>query len=104
MQVALENFSQLKDTNKVVFLGDMFELGKSSKAEHQKIAELATSFNFDKVYLIGKAFSTIHVKNAYIYNSFETFLASNKNLKLEKSTILIKGSRGMALERILDLF
>lgn len=103
MQAALENFNELKGPNKVIFLGDMFELGSDSRNEHQKIADLATSFNFSKVYLIGKAFSTTHVKNAFIYDSFEDFKTSNKHLNIENNTILIKGSRGMALERILDL-
>lgn len=103
MQAALENFNELKNSSKIIFLGDMFELGKESKSEHQKIAELATSFNFYKVFLIGKAFSTTHVKNAFIYDSFEDFKTSNKNLAIDNTTILIKGSRGMELERILDL-
>ena len=104
MQAALENFNQLKDNNKIIFLGDMFELGKESKKEHQKIADLATSYNFEKVYLIGKAFSTTNVKNAFVYDSFEAFKTSNQQFQFNKTTILIKGSRGMALERILDLF
>ncbi len=104
MEVALESFNQLNSANKIIFLGDMFELGKESNNEHQRIAELAISYNFSKVYLIGKAFSTTSVKNAFIYNSFESFKVSNKNLKNDNTTILIKGSRGMALERILDLF
>lgn len=104
MQVALDSFNQLNSTNKIVFLGDMFELGRESYNEHQRIAELAISYNFSKVFLIGKAFSTTSVKNAFIYNSFESFKASNKNLKIDNTTILIKGSRGMALERVLDLF
>tara|TARA_R110001583_G_scaffold145635_1_gene297563 strand:- start:5445 stop:6704 length:1260 start_codon:yes stop_codon:yes gene_type:complete len=104
MLAALENFNQLKDTNKIVFLGDMFELGNDSTTEHQKIAEMVTSLNFQKVYLIGKAFSTASVKNAFVYNSFDNFKNSNNYLKINNATILIKGSRGMALERILDLF
>jgi len=103
MQAALENFKQLEDSSKIVFLGDMFELGNESSLEHQKIAELATSFHFKEVYLIGKAFSTTNVKNAFIYVSFEAFKTSKMNPILN-ATILIKGSRGMALERILDLF
>ena len=82
----------------------MFELGNESTVEHQKIAELATSFNFNNLFLIGKAFSTTRVKNAFVYATFEDLKSSNKNLILNNSTILIKGSRGMALERILDLF
>ncbi len=104
MVAALENFSLLKDKTKVVFLGDMFELGKNSESEHQKIAELATTLNFDKVYLIGKAFSTTNVKNAFKYVNLEDFITSNEKLDFKNSTLLIKGSRGMALERILDLF
>ena len=69
MQAALENFKQLEDSSKIVFLGDMFELGNESTLEHQKIAELATSFHFKEVYLIGKTFSTTNVKNAFIYFS-----------------------------------
>lgn len=104
MLAALENFSQLEDDQKIVILGDMFELGKSSKTEHQKIAELATSSNFKKVYLIGKAFSTTSIKNAFIYESFESFKSNVTFKSIKNSTILIKGSRGMALERILNFF
>ena len=103
MEAALENFNQLKNSNKIIFLGDMFELGNDSAKEHQHIAELATSYKFQQVYLIGKAFSTTRVKNAFIYDSFEAFKTSNKYLNINDTTILIKGSRGMALERILDL-
>ncbi|UMB61815.1 UDP-N-acetylmuramoyl-tripeptide--D-alanyl-D-alanine ligase [Lutibacter sp. A80] len=104
MKAALENFSLLKDTQKVVILGDMFELGETSSKEHQQIADYANSLNFNKLILIGKAFSTITVKNALIYSSFEDFKTSNKDLNLKNTSLLIKGSRGMALERILNLF
>jgi UDP-N-acetylmuramoyl-tripeptide--D-alanyl-D-alanine ligase len=104
MKEALENFNLLKSENKIAILGDMFELGKESLKEHQKIAKLATSFNFNKVYLIGKAFSTVTVKNAFQFESFEAFKKSQNYININNNTsILIKGSRGMALERILDL-
>ncbi|SDY02241.1 UDP-N-acetylmuramoyl-tripeptide--D-alanyl-D-alanine ligase [Lutibacter oricola] len=104
MKVALENLNTLKTSSKIVFLGDMFELGETSKYEHQSIAKLATSFNFDKVFLIGKAFSTTNVKNAFVYDSFESLKKSIDINTITNTTILIKGSRGMALERILTLF
>lgn len=103
MQAALENFKQLDHSKKIVFLGDMFELGKESALEHQKIAALATSLDFNEVHLIGKAFSTTSVKNAFVYDSFEAFKTAINKLNIYNATILIKGSRGMALERILDL-
>ena len=104
MQAALENFSQLEDLNKIVILGDMFELGETATIEHQKIAELSSLSNFKEVYLIGKAFSTTSVKNAFIFETFETFKSATNFMKFKNSSILIKGSRGMALERILDFF
>jgi UDP-N-acetylmuramoyl-tripeptide--D-alanyl-D-alanine ligase len=103
MQAALENFSQLKGENKIVFLGDMFELGKDSKTEHEKIANLTASYNFSKVFLIGKAFSATGAKNAFVSESYESFKNSPNYSKINNATILIKGSRGMALERLLDL-
>jgi len=103
MQAALENFSQLKDENKVVFLGDMFELGKDSKAEHEKIADLVASYHFSKAFLIGKAFSATNAKNAFVSESYESFKNSTNYSNINNATILIKGSRGMALERLLDL-
>jgi UDP-N-acetylmuramoyl-tripeptide--D-alanyl-D-alanine ligase len=104
MQAALSNFNNIKSPVKIVILGDMFELGESSTAEHQNIADLALSLNLSKVYLIGKAFSAIDAKNALVYNNFESFKAAFNPKNLKKATILIKGSRGMALERILDFF
>jgi UDP-N-acetylmuramoyl-tripeptide--D-alanyl-D-alanine ligase len=103
MQAALENFAQLKDENKVVFLGDMFELGNDSKAEHEKIANLVDSYQFSKVFLIGKAFSATGAKNAFVSESYESFKNSINYSNINNATILIKGSRGMALERLLDL-
>ncbi|MDF1517603.1 MAG: UDP-N-acetylmuramoyl-tripeptide--D-alanyl-D-alanine ligase [Lutibacter sp.] len=103
MQAALENFAQLKDENKVVFLGDMFELGTDSKAEHEKIANLVTSYRFSKVFLIGKAFSATGAKNAFVSESYESFKNSTNYSNINNATILIKGSRGMALERLLNL-
>ncbi len=103
MEAALKNFNLVQGEHKIVFLGDMFELGQESAFEHQKIAEFATSLGFEAVYLIGKAFSTTDVKNALLYDSFESFKNSNNSIYATNATILIKGSRGMALERILDL-
>jgi len=93
----------LTATTKIVFLGDMFELGDSAKEEHQFINEYITSLDIDKVYLIGENFgNTISTnKKTIIYTTFEALKANFPELK--NSNLLIKGSRGMALERILEL-
>ena len=104
MTAALKSFNKLQEKSKTVILGDMFELGEASEREHQNIAAMASALNFTAVYLIGKAFSTVHVKNAFIYENFELFKANFSPSAMAKGALLIKGSRGMALERVLDLF
>lgn len=103
MTAALGNFSKMKGHNKILFLGDMFELGTDAPNEHQKIAALAKDLGFEQVHLIGANFSKVDTTFS-TYVSFNTFQESWKNIKIPKSSsILIKGSRGMALERIMDL-
>lgn len=102
MVAALENFKEIKSGRKIVFLGDMFELGNTANQEHQYIADLTVSMNFDKIYLIGENFAKTNTQ-ALLFNSFDALKNHLEKQLLEKASILIKGSRGMALERILDL-
>ena len=103
MKAALENFSQMEGNHKIAFLGDMFELGSIAPIEHQNIANLATKLKFDEVVLVGENFNRVDT-NLKKYNSFEELKNFLKDNQLNsESLILIKGSRGMALERILDI-
>ena len=104
MKAALDSLSYLKDSKKIAILGDMFELGESSKKEHQAIAEYASSLNIDGVYLVGSNFynSQIDFKQITYFESFEELITSLDFTNIKNSTLLIKGSRGMALERILN--
>ncbi|WP_139956182.1 UDP-N-acetylmuramoyl-tripeptide--D-alanyl-D-alanine ligase [Flavicella sediminum] len=102
MKVALENFNGLQDKHKTLVLGDMFELGETSLEEHQAIVQLTESFHFDAVYFVGENFAKTKTSKAVQFTSFEAFKNSFK--ATTPSTYLIKGSRGMALERTLDLF
>ncbi|WP_046758469.1 UDP-N-acetylmuramoyl-tripeptide--D-alanyl-D-alanine ligase [Kordia jejudonensis] len=103
MKAALDNFSNLTDTSKIAFLGDMFELGPTATEEHQHINDYAASLQIDTIYLIGEHFNSTEDKhnNIHIYKSFESLKQNFP--KVKNSTLLIKGSRGMALERILEL-
>jgi len=104
MVAALENFNQLSDTKKIIILGDMFELGATSMEEHQNIANIADKMCFDKIILIGESFNAISAENASQFPSFEAFKHVFDATTYKDATVLIKGSRGMALERIVTAF
>jgi len=103
MLAALKNLKQLNTEHKHLFLGDMFELGKEAELEHQAIVNYVEE-NFDKnIILVGENFYKTTTKpTTEKFKSFEDLKHQLKNLNLNDSTVLIKGSRGMALERILD--
>ena len=106
MKSALENFIQLTDKNKIVILGDMFELGSYAEIEHQKITDLVNNNNLKHIYLLGENFlkTITNNKNITILKNYNSFKEHFDIVKFKNSTILIKASRGMALERIVNLF
>ena len=104
MVVALENFIQLDKTNKCVIIGDMYELGEESLVEHKAIVNfLKNNSNFE-CHFVGNDFfaNIIQKENFHFYQTFEDFTKFLSSVKLEHKTLLIKGSRGMALERTLE--
>ncbi len=103
MKAALESFKNLGPTSPVLFLGDMFELGESAAQEHQQIAQLTADLGFSSVILIGENFCRTE-SDFQKFRSFDDTKGYLKEHELPKvSTLFIKGSRGMALERILEL-
>lgn len=105
MMVALENFIQLNKSNKCIIIGDMYELGSESLAEHKAIVDfLNANSNFES-HFVGKDFfaNQLQNQNFHFYESFDDFAKYLSDVKLKNKTLLIKGSRGMALERTLEL-
>ena len=104
MAVAIENFLQLESSNKAMILGDMFELGQESQQEHKAIVDLLSNEDKVKCYFIGSAFyaNKMEKSNFWFYNTFEEFSNHLPMTEFNNCTILIKGSRGMALERTLN--
>ena len=104
MKAALENFLILESSKKIIILGDMFELGDESKKEHLQIINYLNKNYLSKCYFVGKEFFKMKIlnKNFYFYETFEQFEIDLKKIKFNKKSILIKGSRAMALERVLN--
>lgn len=104
MKVALENFMQLDKSNKTIVIGDMYELGEESLFEHKAIVDFLSNNDDIDCHFVGKDFfaNAIQKENFKFYSSFEDFILYLKSVKWENKTILIKGSRGMALERTLE--
>lgn len=105
MQAAITNFIQLEDSSKIAILGDMFELGKESLLEHKKIIELLVNESKITTYFIGKDFYANKVNHSYLkfFENFEILSEFLKNNPPTNSLLLIKGSRGMALEKTLQI-
>lgn len=105
MNAALTNFFQLENTTKIAILGDMFELGNESPEEHAKLVDLCAQQPEITFYFVGNHFYLNHAKQNDFLKFFKTtddFIAFHKTLQPENALILIKGSRGMRLERVLE--
>lgn len=106
MLASLQNFSKLSSPKKSVILGDMLELGDYSKEEHQKIADFLITQEYENIFLVGPCFNLVDAgTKAKKFESIEllaNYLFQQKQMK--NNLILIKGSRGISLEKILDNF
>ena len=104
MEVALDNFNSMISPLKIVILGDMFELGVHSKSEHQAVIDEVNSLNFSSAYYVGSHFFELasDSSKANFFKTTESFRNQLQSLVFKDALILIKGSRGMALESILD--
>ena len=102
MQAALANFASLQSHPKAVILGDMLELGAESLKLHREIVAKLSQYNFDKVLLCGNQFAATGTS----YQCFHTIEALRRFLSInpfQGNHILIKGSHGIHLEKIIDL-
>lgn len=103
MEAALKGFATLDRSPKIAILGDMFELGIHSASEHLNMVELALSLPLDEVYFAGAEFAKANRGKGHFFHSYETLESHFKEHPLNKTCVLIKGSRGMAMERLLNV-
>lgn len=105
MEAAINNLIEIQGYKKMAVLGDMFELGKATAFEHKHLVNILQDANIEKIILVGSHFENvmpldnpkfIHFKN------IETLKNAWQSLLSFADLILIKGSRGMALEKIIQ--
>ncbi len=102
MMVAIDNLSKMQAAQKVMILGDMFEMGDEAAAEHEAVLKAALATAGAKVIFVGKEFSLLKAGHeaATFYETAEDAITGLQAQPITNSAILIKGSRGMVLERL----
>ncbi len=104
MAFAIESFSDLRGSDKVLIIADMLELGEKSDEEHLKILKLIKSLDFEEVYLVGPCFSKVAEDTGYMsFPDTETLSSYLRVNEIRNKLVLIKGSRRMMLEKLYSL-
>ncbi len=101
MKAAIENFASMKGEKKILLLGSMMELGAESKNEHESIVSLIDKYRWSGVVLVGKGFGEISNRYTNYENVFQAKEWLQK-LHPENAHILVKGSRSMQMEKVLE--
>ncbi|MBI2258327.1 MAG: UDP-N-acetylmuramoyl-tripeptide--D-alanyl-D-alanine ligase [Flavobacteriia bacterium] len=103
MKSALESFSQMPEKEKTVILGDMFELGDFSALEHEMIVDWCNRAQM-QTHFVGEEFYKVKIShpNLHFWKSKENLIQHLKENKINATSILLKASRGIGLEEILD--
>lgn len=105
MKASVENFSEMNADNKTVILGDMLELGESSAKEHETIGQLVYDQGFNAVFFCGKEMRCAAKKciGSLYFEKKEDLAIYLKENPISNSTVLIKASRGIGLETLVEL-
>ena len=101
MKLAIENFAKKPVENKIMMLGAMAELGAESLHEHEEIIDLINKHSWKEVILVGGDF----LKLTHPFLSFENSLKAKEwfaEKDFQNSSILVKGSRSMQMEKVLE--
>lgn len=105
LKCAIENFEASSYPEKTLIIGDMLELGKESDEEHRNILKLLEKYPFKDVFLVGPVFTRLNTKREWLcFQDSDLARLWFEHHKLEGKTILIKGSRGIILEKMIDKF
>jgi UDP-N-acetylmuramoyl-tripeptide--D-alanyl-D-alanine ligase len=102
MELSIKNFLAMPGHNKLLCLGDMFELGKYEDEEHQNLVDYCQNLGLKDVILVGKAFAKTnshYLKFEQTQSLAEYFTANPP----QQNFIFLKGSRGMKMESLVEI-
>ncbi len=104
MKSAIENLSNMKADRKILILGDMFELEDESEKEHQELGKLVQALCFSEVYLCGKLMKVaqLEIPSAKHFERKDDLIEVLKTNDFNGATVLVKASRGIGLEAVVD--
>ena len=104
MQAAIENLANMKAARKVLILGDMYELDPESEKEHRMLGGLIRERNFNEVYLCGDQIKVVKelVPDAQYFSRKEELIEELKHTLITNASILVKASRGVGLESVVE--
>ncbi len=103
MKASIKSFVSVFQSPRILILGDMLELGEKSLDEHISVLEIISTQPYEKVFLVGPVFTEAAKK--FTFNTFLNSEALIQHLKLhplKKGVVLIKGSRGIQLEKVVE--
>lgn len=103
MKAAIENFAKNKTEQKLLLLGDMFELGEYSAEEHKKIVQLLKENKLENAILVGDEFFKTEENTFKKFKTTEECKTYLKEIAVSGNTVLIKGSRGMKMETLQEV-
>ena len=100
--MAIRNFQKNPDKNKILIIGEMAELGKASVEEHVFLISLLKKLKGNRIILVGKNFFELSIPPEFErYPDTQALAQSIQSNPLRNSTILLKGSRIVGLEKLI---
>lgn len=104
MEAAIENLSRINASRKMAILGDMYELEGEAESEHTRIGQLLTNRGINEVWFCGPLMKSAFLEypQGKFFESRDELIKGLKNHPIHNTTILVKASRGMALEKVIE--
>lgn len=101
MKEAIDNMEQMTALQKTVILGNMMELGSCSQEEHQLLVHRLVEGNYQHLFLVGKLFASFQDRSIYCFDNVEGLCEYLKSNPIRNNLVLVKGSRSVALEKVI---